>query len=284
VNDAPTPELPSIEQTEDNPPVPNPTQGYLLGDNFDKDTVTNPVVSDGFVSGITATGGFGDSQAFGVALKNGTGNQNVKHTFEKPIKAEGASEVWMYIDTQGTNFAKIWPGLVKGGKTFTTDDLDNQTDMYYYMLLDNKYWVKKSFDSDGCIANLNFKGWIRIPVENFANGSTKLIADGAITDFTCGMKPDASSDYTGKTYIFDEIAFSGLNLVKGTSRVSDFLTAKNIPTDLVPEAKEGFVTVMDYENVKIVGSPLTIEDNVGLHDDCKGGIDAGAVEYSVESG
>jgi len=106
------------------------------------------------------------------------------------------------------------------GKEYQTDDCDGVDNMYAYIEDGNGGWKQLAFDSDGCLPDFgNYKGFIRISLDYFRNGTDTLYPDN-LQAFKVWVSP-SSEDYIGKTFTIDEVGFAGPSMTDPDGLVQD---------------------------------------------------------------
>lgn len=216
--------------------------GYQMQPNVDYNSWPAPGQSNADTPQPIAADGYNGSK--GITTKiNSTDNSFIIYipTEGKGYKSDfsGAKEVWAWVDFSQVKFRKMFFGFRTDnayGKDYQTDDCDNMAGMTAYIQDGNGGWKAVAFDNDGCLPGFgNYKGFIRIPLDYFRNGTDTLYPDNiqALKVWVSPDQSDPSVSYIGKTYTVDYVGFAGPSMTGADGKVQDVLN-NSMPTATEP--------------------------------------------------
>lgn len=192
--------------------------GKISGDVFAGQWDGNASNSDCVVK-IAEGKGFNGSKAMSVT-KTGVPENRSWYLFTTSTNKftdefDDTKYLRVWVDFTGIDFRKACFGLVdSAGKLYSTDDLDNNSDLqFYYLAEGSSAWKTYRHGNDGCFGAAqdssvkNFKGWLAFPTNDFAirGGGGNRFGGNNITGIY--MYFDFSdSSMCGKEFYIDEIS------------------------------------------------------------------------------
>lgn len=170
-----------------------------------------------------------------------------------PTSIKGAKYLVLWVDFTGVDFRKACFGVIGNDLTlYRTDELDDRTDLNFYVQDGSGGWTKKVHGTDGCFgvkqdtSLLNYKGYMAIPISDFGSCKDKTIFDPETQDIAgVYFYFDYNGvSYANKPFYFDNIQFLAdfNNIIDTTPTTSSTTTTAAPATTTATSATTTTVT------------------------------------------